>query len=135
MHPAIFWLMALGWTTLIMIVLLKPGNTAIYQNNDLSSFFTSFFSFSISRSDIKEAVGHFILFAVLTMLWMQLLIMYFSRTRATLLAIGIAVALATGTEIGQYFINRGSLFIDLLANFSGILTASMAYRYLRKNGI
>jgi len=124
--------MALSWTVLIIIVLLKPGNSVINQDIELSSFLTSFFSLSISRSDIKEAVGHVILFAVLTMLWMRLLVMYLSRSRATVLAISLALVLATGTEIGQYFINRGSLLLDLLANFSGILIASMAYSYLRK---
>lgn len=131
-QQAIFWFMALSWTMLIIVVLLKPGSNTINQEHELSSFSTSFFSLSISRRDIKEALGHVILFAVLTILWMRVLIMHLARSQVTLLAISIAVVLAIGTEIGQHFVNRGSLLFDLLANFAGILIASMAYSYLRK---
>lgn len=131
-QQTIFWLMALSWTILIIIVLLKPGSNTINQERELSSFSTAFFSLSISRRDIKEAVGHIIMFAVLTILWMRLLIIYLAPSRVTLLAVGLAVVLAIGTEIGQYFVDRGSLMLDLLANFAGILIAYLAYSYLRK---
>ena len=124
--------MALSWTILIIIVLLKPGSNTINQERELSSFSTSFFSLSISRRDIKEAVGHIFMFAILTISWMRLLIIYLAPSRVILLAVSISVVLAIGTEVGQYFVGRGSLMLDLLANFAGILIASLAYIYLRK---
>jgi len=41
--------------------------------------------------------------------------------------------LAIGTEIAQYFVNRGSLLIDLLANFLGIAFIVLAIGYRQSN--
>jgi len=120
-HTVFPWLLAISWTILVIIVLLNPGKGALNHEFTLASFFTSFFSLSISRSDLSEAIAHVILFSVLTVLWQRVLIMYFVLPGALLLAIGIAVMLAIGTEIGQYFVSRGSLLLDLLANFLGIM--------------
>lgn len=112
--------MALSWTIFIIIVLLNPGKAPMHYEFTLSSFFTSFFSLSMSRYELGEAFAHVILFGVLTLLWRRTLIMYFSHPDALILAISIAIMLAICTEVGQYFVNRGSLLLDLLANFLGI---------------
>jgi len=128
-HPAIFWFMALSWTVLSVFVLLKPGNGTIDYEITLSSFIENFFSLSISRKDLSEAIGHIFLFSILTALWQRVLTMHFNRLNALLLTICIVGVLAIGTEIGQYFVNRGSMLIDLIANFLGISLSLFWARY------
>jgi len=132
-HPAIFWLIAISWTLLVIIVLLKPGDGVMNHELSLSSFLASFFSLLISRRELSEAIGHVILFGVLTILWLRVLMMYFPRSRAIFLAICIAIVLALATEIGQYFVNRGSLLFDLLANILGVVIAFIGFGYVTKS--
>lgn len=131
-HPAFTWLMALIWSVLIIIILLKPGSGVTTHELTLSAFFTSFFSLSITRKDLSEAIAHVFLFVVLTALWQRVLTMYLSRPGVILSSIGIAFILATVTEIGQYFVNRGSLFFDLIANLLGIAIAIYGFDYVKK---
>ncbi len=124
-HPVTYWLLAISWTLLVIIVLLKPGSNTVNHDFELSSFFTSFFSLSFSRVELKEALGHVILFCVMTILWKRALITHFVRPKPLIIAICIAIVLALGTETGQFFVNRGVLLLDLLANFLGIVIAAL----------
>ena len=131
-HPAIFWLIAISWTLLVIIVLLKPGDGVMNHELSLASFYASFFSLSITRKELSEAMGHVFLFGILTLLWQRVLIMYLSRPSVIFLTIGIAIVLALATEIGQYFVNRGSLLFDLMANILGIAIATFGFIYVAK---
>jgi len=131
-HPVISWLMALSWLVLTVVVLLKPGYVTVRYDLTLSNFLSSFFSYTITRVDISEAIGHVFLFSILTVLWQRLLTLYFIRARALLIVISAAVVLAIATEIAQYFINRGSLLLDLMANLLGISIAYIGFSYVAK---
>jgi len=128
-HPFFSWLMALGWLMLAIIVLLKPGKVVLSHELTLSSFISTFFSFSMTRSDLSEALGHIFLFAILTVLWQRVFIIYFNRSSTLLLTISAVLAFAIGTEIGQYFVNRGSMLLDLIANFLGIILPLYLIKY------
>ena len=100
--------------------MLLPGNRNEFYDPSFSSFSDSFFTLSIGVWGAIEAVFHVFLFAALTAVWQWTIVMYCNRGRSLLVAVCIAMVLAMSTEIGQYFVNRGSLLIDLLANFLGI---------------
>jgi len=119
-NPVISWILVISWTILTIVLLLKPGNDAMNYAFTFSSFFQFFFFSQISLKDLSEAMGHVILFGVLTILWQRALIMS-AFSNAFVLTIIIVIILAICTEIGQYFVNRSSLFLDLLANFLGIM--------------
>jgi VanZ family protein len=120
-RAVVSWLLVLAWTLLVVTALLKPGDTTIYHKLSLSSFLSTFFNFSLEQYKFGEAAVHVVLFGILTALWLWVLNHYFMRGRAILAATGIAVMIAISTEIGQYFVNRGALFLDLVANFIGML--------------
>ncbi|MDH5570473.1 MAG: VanZ family protein [Gammaproteobacteria bacterium] len=114
------WLAALSWTLLVVISLLKPGKENLATEYSMAAFFTSFFSYPLSGWDVIEAIYHILLFVILTAIWFWLCGFYFNDRKALLIALGIALALGTTTEISQYFVYRGSRLFDLLANYLGI---------------
>ena len=119
MNKLVSWFVALSWTLLVFIALLYPGHNLIQHKYLLSTFFATFFNLSLKHYNFSEALGHVILFGVLTVLWVRVLGQYFHKTQAILLTIGIIAAVGVITEIGQYFVNRDSEFLDLVANFIG----------------
>jgi len=119
--PLIRWLIALSWTLLVIILLLKPGDIEVVHEYSFADFFESFFTYTLSRWGMFEAFVHVILFIILTTTWFWVLNLYYVKRNVLIIVISIAVALGTATEILQYFVNRGSLFIDLLANYLGVL--------------
>jgi len=131
--PAVRWLMTLSWTILIIIILLKPGNKVGSYELSFNAFISSFFSFPLGdKWVVVEALVHVMLFGILTYLWHWSLITSYAKKNAVLLAISVAVLLGIGTEVGQYFVNRGSLLLDLLANILGVLIASIGIGYMTK---
>jgi VanZ family protein len=121
MNKHFSWFVALSWTLLVFIALLYPGNNLIQHKYLLSTFLATFFNLSLKHYDFIEAMGHVILFGVLTVFWVRVLGQYFQKTKVILLTIGIIAAVGIITEIGQYFVNRDSEFLDLMANFIGAL--------------
>ncbi len=116
----VFWLGTMAWTALVLIALLKPSSRILTHDYSLDTFLYMFFSFDFKIYDYFEAAGHVLLFIVLTALWNLTLCKHVSQSQALRLTISIAVIIALGTEIGQFFVSRGSMLFDLLANILGI---------------
>ncbi|MFK5948086.1 MAG: VanZ family protein [Methylococcales bacterium] len=129
-HPFIRWFCVLLWTISVISLLLKPGDNVPGHELAFSDFLTSFFFLEFNRYNFREAIVHVILFGVLTVLWQWALIRYMPRYWVLTLAFFICVVLGVGTEIGQYFVNRSSLLLDLIANLLGIVIASISFGYM-----
>jgi hypothetical protein len=73
-------------------------------------------------SESTAAALHCGLFALLTLVWFRLAILWLPRPRAILVAAGVALAVGTTTEALQLIIpGRGATLLDLGANWLGIL--------------
>ena len=131
--PMLRWFIVLNCTVFTVAILLLPGKRNEFYDPSFASFFASFFTFSLGLWGIVEAIFHVFLFATLTIVWQWAIVIYCNRRKSLLLAVLIAIALAIGTEIAQYFVNRGSLLIDLLANFLGISFVVLAIGYRQIN--
>jgi len=131
--PALRWFIVSSCTIFILTILLLPGKRDELYDPAFSSFVDSFFTFSLGLWGIIEAVFHVFLFATLTIVWQWAIVMYCNRRRSLLFAVLIAIVLAISTEIAQYFVNRGSLLIDLLANFLGISFIVLVIGYRQSN--
>ncbi|HFC53211.1 MAG TPA: hypothetical protein ENJ43_02125 [Gammaproteobacteria bacterium] len=125
------WTVTLGWTAFIVYLLLKHGNAPS------APFLASFFRMDFSREELREAVGHFAMFGTLTLLWWSTLIQHYSVRYALLATVMIAVLLGTGTELGQYFVARSSVILDLVANFAGITVTMLCLQFIvsRQGGL
>lgn len=131
--PTFRWFIVSSCTIFILTILLLPGKSDENYDSSFSSFFDSFFTLSLGLWGIIEAVFHVFLFATLTILWQWTIAMYCNRGKSLLFAVMIAMVLGIGTEIFQYFVNRGSLMIDLLANFLGIALVAFMIGYRQSN--
>jgi len=131
--PTLRWFIVSSCTIFILTILLLPGKKNGLYDPAFSSFVDSFFTLSLGRWGIFEAIFHVFLFATLTIVWQWAIVMYCNRRRSLLFAVLIAIVLAISTEIAQYFVNRGSLLIDLLANFLGIAFIALAIGYRQSN--
>lgn len=121
----LYWIGTLVWTVFVLVVLLKPSPQLSNHDYSLETFLNTFFSFNFKFYDYFEAAGHVLLFIVLTAFWTITLSKHGTQSQSLRLAVVIALAVALSTEIGQFFVNRGSLWFDLLANFLGILLTSI----------
>ncbi len=120
-RPAVLlvsWVVTLGWTALVIYLLLKHGNTV-----QAGPFLTSFLRMEFTRDELLEAVAHFTMFGTLTLLWWWTLVQHYPVRYAVLGTVMIAVMLGMGTEFGQYFVARSSVLLDLVANLAGISIA------------
>ena len=113
------WAVAVGWTAFVLYLLMRQGNTPSVP------FWGSFFRMDFSPEELREAVAHFIMFGILTLLWWSTLIQHYSVREALLATVVIAVLLGMGTELGQYFVARSSVILDLVANLAGILVTML----------
>ncbi len=112
------WLITLGWTALLTYLLLRPGTAGAATE---SAFVTAFFRSEFSRTDLVEAMAHVGMFGSLTLLWGWTLAFHYPARYAVLLTAAIAASLGVVTEFGQFFVARGALMLDLVANFTGIV--------------
>lgn len=107
------WGIALAWTALTVFLMLSPGEQSAAE--DLSRFF--------GGTDLTDALGHVILFGVLTMLWRWALAGSHPHRRAMWMAVVIGLTVGIATELAQFFIpHRGVALIDLVANGIGVLS-------------
>ncbi len=120
------WLITLAWTAVLLYLLMKPGS----GSPPVQSFITSFFRLSFSRTDLIEAVAHVGMFGSLTVLWWSTLANHYSTRYAASATVVIVVLLGTATEVGQFFVARSSLMLDLAANFTGIALSIACLRLL-----
>ena len=121
MSHALRWLAATGWTVLVVVLMLMPGQDS--AADDLSSFF--------GGTDITDAIGHVFLFGVLVLLWLLALATALPRARALRWAVAIGLAVGLVSELLQVFIpHRGVTLLDLSANALGAAVALGVQRWL-----
>jgi VanZ family protein len=111
-HPLVAWLMTLLWVGLVFYLLLMPGtNVVVADTSDL-----------FGGTNLTDALGHVVLFVVLTGLVYRVLACYLSRSKAFYATIGVILILGTCVELAQYLVpERGVAVLDLSANWLGAL--------------
>lgn len=111
------WTLAMVWTMLVLFLMLSPGDST--QVNGPSQ--------SAGGSEVTDALGHVVLFAILTGCWLWAT---FPTYQAGSVSIAI-VALGVLLELTQHFVpERGISLLDLSANATGVvLTALFWARY------
>ncbi len=114
------WLLVAGWTVLTVALMLMPASEGSVAKN-LSLF--------AGGSEVTDAIGHVILYGVLTGLWYWALRVHTIHAWAGALAVALTVGI--GTELLQVFIpDRGASVLDLAANTIGPL---LAVPFVRKS--
>ena len=121
----VYWFVTLGWSGLVLALLLRPRARSLTQDRSFDTFINTFFSYDFRVYNYFEGSVHVLLFVILTALWNLVLSRYVAQPLALRLTIIIALLVAFGTEIGQFFVNRGSLLFDLMANILGISLTSI----------
>lgn len=120
------WLGTLAWTALTVLLMTLPAGEDSLVNG-LSGLF--------GGSDLTDAIGHVVLFGVLTLLWRGTLALHGPQEWALRLAVIIAVLLGTATEASQVLVaERGAAPWDLLANWLGAGLAALWARRRRGAG-
>lgn len=72
-------------------------------------------------SEITDAIGHVVLFSMLTFVWYFALLYRWNRRTAFRAAVAVVWLLGTGAELSQHIVpHRGFSLLDLLANWLGI---------------
>jgi len=129
----VYWFGTIVWTVLVLIVLLKPSSRSSTHDYSIDTFLYTFLRFDFEVYDYIEAAGHVLLFIVLTALWNLTLSRQVTQSQAFRLTISFALVIAFGTEIGQFFVYRGSMLFDLLANILGVSLTSFWIKSSIKN--
>jgi len=115
------WSVTLVWTSVTVLLMLSPGEESAAE--DLSRFF--------GGTDITDALGHVVLYGVLTALWRWALLNHLSLQQALGGAVAVGLALGAATELAQFLIpHRGVALVDLLANWVGSLSLPLALQLL-----
>jgi len=116
-RPVVMWWGgALAWTALICLLMLLPGDDTVAE--DVSRFF--------GGTDLTDAAGHVVLFAVLTGLWYGAWRSVVGPERSLRRTVLLAALLAVGLELVQLAIpHRGVTLLDLTANGLGMLGVVM----------
>jgi VanZ family protein len=113
------WSAALVWTALVLYLMLSPGKDS--TADDLSR--------SFGGTDLSDAVGHVILYGVLTILWDGAL--QADRPGGHRLALMVGLALGLLGESLQVFVPyRGVALLDFAANLAGVFLGSGLARRL-----
>jgi VanZ family protein len=117
------WVRAIAWTAFSIFLLLRTSNSSTGNSERILELRW------YSRWSVFESVGHAILFAILTRLWIRTLANHVPRSYALWLPVSFAFLLGVSTEIIQYFMaTRGASILDLAANLIGILLAVVSLR-------
>lgn len=118
-HPAIAWGCVGLWLALVVFLMLSPGEDSLAE--DLSGAF--------GASEITDALGHMILFGVLTALTAHALSFHLPGERAVTIAVGVVLALGSVLEPAQLLVyERGASLLDLGANWTGALISAWLVR-------
>ena len=111
----ILWTTTVAWTALVLFLMVSPGEDT--AADELSGFF--------GGSELSDAVGHVVLFAVLTVLWQRALRRHTTYRRALAVAVAIGLLIGVATEIAQLYIpHRGGGAVDILADSIGVALAT-----------
>ena len=115
-HPLPRVTAALGWTVLVCLLMLLPGKDSIAE--DTSGFF--------GGTDITDAFGHVLLFAMLTVLWYAALTCWLAPAPALKAVLAIGTVFGLLLELGQGVVpERGISLLDFAANALGVLAATV----------
>jgi hypothetical protein len=117
-----FLLLGLGLTAFAVLMTTLPGYNPLVRDASLL----------IGGSDATDAVGHVVLFGLLTAVWYSALRRSTADHRALLFAAALVLTIGALTEFYQRLVpDRGSNFIDLGANALGVATC-VAWVRIRK---
>jgi VanZ family protein len=73
-------------------------------------------------TELTDAIGHVILFSVLTFAWYFAIRYRWNARTAFIIAVAVVGLLGTVAELSQHFVpHRGMTLLDLLANWSGVV--------------
>jgi hypothetical protein len=118
-HPLPRWALALGWTALVCLLMLLPGEDSVAE--DTSGFF--------GGTDLTDAAGHVLLFGALTLFWYAALVCHVGPSVAFWRAALVGAALGLLLETGQSLVpERGVSLLDFSANALGVSGAVLALR-------
>jgi hypothetical protein len=110
----------LVWAAFALILTTQPDSVPLVH----------IMTTTIGSTDLGGAIGHAGLFGVLTVCGYLVLALRLYPPHALLVAVGIGLILATGTEIVQMNVAlRSSSLVDLLANYAGIFAVAFAVSY------
>ena len=116
-HPVLRWGCALGWTVLLVVVLLQPSSDPIVGPAAPPGPPT------LAR-EILLTTAHIVGFSGLTALWWWALRSYVVEARALLLAVVLALGIGVLTELGQASVpDRSASVFDLVVNSLSALAA------------
>jgi VanZ family protein len=111
------WPITLLWTAFTVFLALAPS--------DDTSFVTRL-SQASGGTEITDAVGHVMLFGLLTVLWYLPLARRYNHRRVLLWSIVLALTIGIVTELTQSFVpDRGTSVLDLAANSVGVALAAI----------
>ena len=121
------WLVTCIWTGITLFLMLSPAD-------DMS--LAKQLSILAGGTEITDAIGHFVLFSVLTLMWYWTLIGRSSYLRARSTAALVALALGIGCELAQVFVpQRGASLLDLSADVLSVLFALwLIHLWIPKDG-
>jgi hypothetical protein len=113
--------MALAWTVLILMLTLLPGEKGSIVGRT-SAFF--------GGTDLSDAMGHVVLFGVLSLLSYRAARIGLSPRAALLLTLAVALALGAVSELLQIYVpERGATLIDIAANWLGVMGFALWARF------
>lgn len=123
-HPTLRWIYALGWTALSLVTLLQSSSQPVIGPPAPPG------PPPLER-ELLLILGHIVVFSVMTGLLWWALTTALNSTAALVLAVLIALALGTLTEIGQATMpDRSSSWEDLTVNW--LVTFITAWRIHRR---
>ena len=118
-QPVIAWLAFGLWLAWVVFLMLSPGEDSVAE--DLSGAF--------GASELTDALGHVVLFGVLTVLLFHALRLHVPVERALKGAAVFVLALGSVLEPAQLLVyERGAALLDLAANWAGALVAAALLR-------
>lgn len=113
-RPRARWWLAWGWTLLVIALMWWP----------------SLKSPPTFLGELTDKVGHFVVFGVLSALWLRALPSGQPRRRALLTVVGGCLAFSLVAEVGQAFVpGRDIALGDLAANWTGVSLGSALAAY------
>jgi VanZ family protein len=119
------WAMALGWTILLIILLVQPAEQPLVNTGIPPA------PPSIER-ELAFTIGHIFTFTLLAGTWYWALIQHTSYTRAMWILAFVILLLGGVTEWAQGFVaNRNSGWGDFFANCIGLLLVILFVRWLQ----
>lgn len=111
------WSLALLWTGGLLYLMLTPSGDGTP---------VTWISRLFGGTEITDAIGHVILYAVLTALWAWTLSLHMPERRAILTVAALGLILGLTLEAAQVYVeDRGSTLIDYGANMAGVLGSSV----------